>query len=452
MVAWKSSMPGDDKPVSNPYKELARRFVLTVLLGILLYRFGVFIPIPGVNVQALADLIKGDGAGSQVLKWANMFNGGAIANASVFGLGIMPYISASIIIQILGFSYPALKQLMKEGEVGRRKINQYTRYITVLICMVQGGMACYALHNQPNIVDDFGILFVTRSMLVITCGSMVLLWIGEQISKHGVGNGVSVIIMVGILAYFPGAMANIAQGSAGQPDIPKIMALLTVFLVIIASLVVITMARRRVRLEQQRRIQGNRVYGGNQTQLPLMLNHAGVIPVIFASPLLILLGMLLGMVGLGSLLDFGGPLYRYAFCAIIVFFTYFYISVTVDLNEWANNFKQGGFFIRGIKPGKNTADYLKVRLHRITFVGALSLAGVAVIPPLLGQRLLGFGQDVSQNLLGGIGLLIVVGVMLDVIQKTQSFLLAHQYQGLMNSQGGRMTLGGPAGAKPEQRF
>ncbi|MHC5067096.1 MAG: preprotein translocase subunit SecY [Planctomycetota bacterium] len=433
---------------SNPYKQLLRRFLVTIVLAVVVYRLGVVVPVPGVNIETLKEAISGgsDGAMGAVLRWANMFNGGAIANGSVFGLGIMPYISASIIIQLMAFSFPALKQLQKEGEVGRRKINQYTRYLTLAICLVQSLLAALALAKMGGgeyVVQSYGTAqFVAQAVLVITCGSMCLLWLAEQVTKHGVGNGVSVIIMVGILAGFPPAIGQMFSADA---DLPKFLMMVLLFLVIIAGMVVITQARRFINMEQQRRVQGNRAYGGAQTKLPLMLNQAGVIPVIFASPIMVVLGLALGYVALGGLADQSGPGYRYLFAAMIVFFTYFYISITVDLNEWSNNFKQSGFFIRGIKPGRNTVEYLRRILMRITLVGAISLAVIAIVPSLLGG-MIGLSDLVAQMVLGGVGLLIVVGVSLDVIQKVSAFLLAHQYQGMMS--GPQAGNAGASGGKP----
>lgn len=429
----------------NPYRQLLKRFGFTLMLGVLVYRFGARVPVPGINVDALRDRISGGGAGDgvadQALRWANMFNGGTIANGSVFGLGIMPYISASIIIQLMAFSFPALKALQKEGEVGRRKLNQYTRYVTLGICTIQALIAALALARMDGGAflepDTNQVLFVSQMVLVVTCGSMVLLWLAEQITKHGVGNGVSVIIMIGILAGFPPAVREMI----GDPntDLADFLLLAGVFVTIVSGMVIVTQARRFLNMEQQRRVKGNQVYGGANTKLPLMLNQAGVIPVIFSSPVMVILGMAASGIGLSGLLEHGGPGYRYVFALMIVAFTYFYISITVDLNDWANNFKQSGFFVRGIKPGRNTVSYIHRILMRITFVGAISLAVITILPSALGTAL-GLSSTVSQMVLGGVGLLIVVGVSLDVIQKVSAFLLAHQYQGMM--------AGGGPGGKP----
>jgi len=436
----------------NPYRQLAKRFLITFLLGVLVYRLGVVITIPGIDKEVLDASFKGSGGPiGALLRYADMFNGGAIANASVFGLGIMPYISASIIFQLLIFSFPALKQLQKEGEVGRRKINQYTRYATVLICLVQSAIGAAALTNIANPIEEGGDprelvsmtphwVFVIQSMLVITTGSMVLLWLAEQITKFGIGNGVSVVIMVGILSSMPGAFHQMIQNDSA--NLPLFLGVAAIFVAIIAGMVVLTMARRRINLEQQRRIQGNRVYGGGQTQLPLMINQANVIPVIFASPVITVLAFAAGGMYLGGLIDQGSVGYRYLFAALIIFFTFFYISITLDLKEMANHFKQAGFFVRGIRPGHNTVEYIKYRLDRITFVGAFSLAFIAIMPGLLASGL-ELPENVAYALLGGVGLLIVVGVSLDIIQKTYSFLLAHQYGDLAGGPGA----GGPGGGK-----
>jgi len=437
----------DPEATSNPYRELAKRFFITFLLAVVVYRIGIVVPVPGIDVAELQDKIQGtteDGSAvGSVLKMANMFNGGALANGSVFGLGIMPYISASIIFQLLAFSMPALKALQKEGEVGRRKIQQYTRYMTLAICLVQSIVAAIALQSTGFVRADVDpVMFIVQSALVVTTGSMVLLWIAEQVTKFGVGNGVSVVIMISILAGFPSAIDSIMNNTETDTLLSTLLGLLILFALIIAFMVAVTMARRIIHLEQQRRVQGGRQYGGGQTKLPLMLNHAGVIPVIFAQPVMMVLGLVLAnLLGL-RLVQSGEAGYRYLLIALVVFFTFFYISITIDLNEWANNFKNGGFFIKGVKPGKNTADYLRYRLTRLTFVGAISLAAITIVPQMLGTEVLQIDQQASMLLLGGIGLLIVVGVSLDVIQKVTSFLLAHQYQGLMSKNTGA---GGPKG-------
>jgi preprotein translocase subunit SecY len=425
---------------SNPTRELLRRFFVTFLLGVIVFRLGSYIPIPGVDAKALQDFVTGgDSSGDPVaaiLKWANMFSGGALAQASIFGLGITPYISASIIFQLLTYSIPSLKALQKEGETGRRKINQYTRYATLVIATVQSLIAAIALYHATvsidgrdvKLVQDLGFWqFVPGAMLVIVTGCMLILWISEQITRYGIGNGVSVVIMIGILAFIPSAL-----GGAGE-DLTAWIVHIAFALALIAGIVVVVQALRRVNLEQQRRVLGNKVYGGAQTSLPLKLNQANVIPVIFASPVMVLIGMAFAnpwgaSIGLDLLLAQSTPLYNYVFALLIIGFTYFYISITFDLNDMSNHFKQAGFFVRGIKPGKNTVDHLATILKRITFVGAIFLAVIAILPNIIGGA--SGTQRGAALLLGGTGLLIVVGVMLDVMQKVSAFFLAHQYRGL----------------------
>jgi len=427
---------------SNPVRELMRRFFITFLLGVVVYRLGVFVPIPGVEFQALNHLVGGDNdsALGKILAYADMFNGGAIANASIFGLGIMPYISASIIMQLLTTSFPALKQLQKEGEGGRRKINQYTRYATLVLCLIQAAMASMALYNVEEgtlVSSDYTrSQFIIQSTLVITTGSMVLLWLSEQITKFGIGNGVSIIIMIGILSSIPRAFS----GFEGQ--LPEYLLVIALSIAIIAAIVVVVLAVRKIPLEQQRRIQGNKVYGGAATTLPLKLNQANVIPVIFASPVMVVLGYVaaLPLLQAGSFLGYGTPGYRYVFAALIIAFTFFYISITFDLNDLANHFKQAGFFVRGIKPGRNTVEFLRFHMLRITFVGAVFLAAIAIVPELIGESILGAG---GHSLMQGTGLLIVVGVSLDIMQKVASFFLAQQYQGL-GAAAGAPANGGPS--------
>ena len=424
-----------DDPSESPVRELLRRFLVTFILGVVVYRLGVFITIPGVDPSVLKAKVAGAGDGdllSSIIAVADMFNGGAIMNSSIFGLGITPYISASIILQLLTYSMPALKAIQKEGEGGRRKINQYTRYATLAICSVQAVMAAFALTSinhdgHPLVTMENKTLFVAQAALVITTGSMVILWIAEQITKFGIGNGVSVVIMISILASLPAAFHG------GDAGLPYYLGLVAVSMAIIAGIVVVVQAVRRINLEQQRRVQGNKVYGGAQTSLPLKLNQANVIPVIFAQPVLMVLGILVGSVLIGTpfahLVDWGTPLYRYLFAGLIVGFTFFYISITFDLYDLANHFKQAGFFIRGIRPGKNTVDYLGFHLKRITFIGAMFLAIIAILPEILEQNF-GLSGSGGRMLMGGTGLLIVVGVSLDIMQKVGAFFLAHQYRGL----------------------
>ncbi len=424
-----------DDPSESPVRELVRRFLITLFLGVVVYRLGIFIAIPGVDVSLLKAKVAGTGDGnviSSIIAFADMFNGGAIMNASIFGLGITPYISASIILQLLTYSMPALKAIQKEGEGGRRKINQYTRYATLAICSVQAILAAIALTNVnhdglPLVTMTNKTLFVAQAAVVITTGSMILLWIAEQITKFGIGNGVSVVIMVSILSALPAAFHG------GDAGLPYYLGLILVSLSIIAGIVLVVQSVRRINLEQQRRVQGNKVYGGAQTSLPLKLNQANVIPVIFAQPVMMALGILAtavgGSVGLDHLVSWGTPLYRYLFAAMIIGFTFFYISITFDLYDLANHFKQAGFFIRGIRPGKNTVDYLAFHLKRITFIGAIFLAVIAILPEILEQNF-GLSGRGGRMLMGGTGLLIVVGVSLDIMQKVGAYFLAHQYRGL----------------------
>jgi preprotein translocase subunit SecY len=425
--------------VESPVKELVRRFLVTFVLGVVVFRLGTFVPIPGVDALALKAMITGAGDSGNPLNamiaYANMFNGGAIQQASIFGLGITPYISASIIMQLMAFSIPALKALQKEGETGRRKINQYTRYLTLAIAIVQSLIAALALAKYTG--SNGALLltadaaanhawFIAQAVLVITTGSMLILWIADQITRFGIGNGSSIVIMIGIMAYLPTAFTH------ESADLAALLGLLAVSLAIIAAIIVVVQAVRRVNLEQQRRVQGNKVYGGAQTTLPLKLNQANVIPVIFASPVIMVVSMLasnwLSGIGMDQFMAYGNPGHRLVFGALIVAFTYFYISITFDLNDLTNHFKQAGFFIRGIRPGKNTVDYLNGIMTRVTFVGAVFLALISILPETLANSF-GLGGGRGAVLLGGTGLLIVVGVCLDIMQKVSSFLLAGRYGG-----------------------
>jgi preprotein translocase subunit SecY len=308
-------------------------------------------------------------------------------------------------------------------------------------------LALSAQHEGGKVLVNMEprLLFVAQSVLVITTGSMVLLWLAEQITKFGIGNGVSVIIMVGILSSIPAAMSGM------EPDLGQYLSVALVSLAIIAGIVVVVQATRRINLEQQRRVQGNKVYGGATTTLPLKINQANVIPVIFASPVIMVLGLMMKPLGFEQLFSYDSPIYRYTFAGLIIAFTYFYISITFDLNDLSNHFKQAGFFIRGIKPGKKTVDYLAYHLVRINFVGAIFLAVIAIMPQILGD-IFHIGGRGGRFLLGGTGLLIVVGVMLDVIQKVGSFFLAQQYQGLSGTGSASSGLGTPSLKKTAKRF
>ena len=434
----------------SPVRELLRRFLITFFLGMVVYRFGTYVPIPGVSVEVLGKLVTDSGSTiGAILRYADMFSGGAIQNASIFGLGVTPYISASIIIQLLTYSIPALKALQKEGEGGRRKLNQYTRYATLLICLVQATIASIALANYTVNVEHQGETsllqqgydkwtFIATAVMVITTGSMAILWIAEQITRHGIGNGVSIIIAIGIIAYMPSALSGIGT------DLVKVLMVAGVCLVLIAAIVVVVQAVRRIGLEQQRRVQGNKIYGGAQTTLPLKLNQANVIPVIFASPVIIVINVLvswqvIAWLGLDQMFSYGNVGHRYLFAGLIIFFTFFYISITFDLKEMSSHFKQSGFFVRGIRPGQNTVDYLQAILTRITFVGAIFLALIAIMPEIIGSTM---GQTHSNLLVGGTGLMIIVGVTIDVMQKVGTFFLAQQYRGL-GDEGGKK----PPGSK-----
>ena len=416
--------------------ELKKRLWFTVFV-LIVYRLGTYVPIPGIDPQILEQIFEQNRGG--ILGMFDMFAGGALSRMTIFALNIMPYISASIIIQLMTTVSDRLAQLKKEGESGRKKMNQYTRYGTVLLATIQGYAIAVGLENMSagsgSAVIDPGTYFRFTAVVTLTGGTIFLMWLGEQITARGVGNGISLIIMAGIVANLPAALASTLElGRTGALSVTFILLLLVMAVAIITLIVFVERAQRRILVQYPKRQMGQRTFGGESSHLPLKLNTAGVIPPIFASSLLLLpitianftAGNAPGfMTTVTAMLGRGQPLYLALYGLLIVFFCYFYTSVVFNPEDTADNLKKYGGFIPGIRPGKNTANYLDFVLTRLTTVGSIYLVLVALLPEVLISR---YGVPFY---FGGTSLLIVVTVTLDTVMQIQSHLLAHQYEGLI---------------------
>ena len=416
--------------------ELKRRiwFTLAVLL---IYRFGTYIPVPGIDPNILADVFRSQQGG--ILGMFDMFAGGALGRMTIFALNVLPYISSSIIIQLMTTVSPRLEQLKKEGEQGRKKINQYTRYGTVALATVQSYGIAVGLESMGgsggSAVIEPGLFFRLTTVVTLTGGTIFLMWLGEQITARGIGNGISLIIFAGIVANLPAASAQTLElGRTGAISSLLIIALLIMVFGVIALIVFVERAQRRLVVQYPKRQVGNRMFGGENSHLPLKLNTAGVIPPIFASSLLLLPttgAAFASSQGPGWLLDLtaflghGQPGYILFYMAGIIFFCFFYTAVVFNPNDTADNLKKYGGFIPGIRPGANTAEYLDYVLTRLTTVGAAYLALVCLLPEIL------ISQYSIPFYFGGTSLLIVVNVTMDTISQVQSHLIAHQYEGLI---------------------
>jgi preprotein translocase subunit SecY len=415
--------------------ELRQRILFT-LGALIVYRLGTWIPIPGIDPHILASVFQKTGGG--LLGMFDMFSGGALRRMTIFALNIMPYISASIILQLLTSVVPSLEALKKEGESGRKKINQYTRYTTVLIAAVQAYGIAVGLEGAnsggSSAVFDPGLFFRFTTVVTLVGGTLFLMWLGEQITARGVGNGTSLIIFSGIVANLPNAIAQMLELSRTGALSPAFIVLLLIGgVVVVAGIVFMERAQRRILVTYPKRQQGSRVYGGESTHLPLKLNTSGVIPPIFASSILLLPVTLAGFASGGSdilttitaLLGRGQPLYLLLYVSLIVFFAFFYTAVVFNPADTADNLKKYGGFIQGIRPGKSTSEYLDYVLTRLTVLGATYLAVICVLPEILISR---FSLPFY---FGGTSLLIVVTVTMDTVTQIQSHLLAHQYEGLI---------------------
>tara|TARA_Y100000814_G_scaffold291187_1_gene267088 strand:- start:711 stop:2051 length:1341 start_codon:yes stop_codon:yes gene_type:complete len=416
--------------------ELKKRLWFT-LGALIVYRLGTYIPLPGIDPIILQDIFKQQAGG--ILGMFNMFAGGALGRMTIFALNIMPYISAAIIMQLMTAISPSLSQLKKEGEQGRKKINQYTRYGTVLIAAAQAYGIAVGIEgmtgSQGSAVTDPGIFFRFTTVITLVGGTIFLMWLGEQVTARGVGNGISLIIFAGIVAELPSALAaTLELGRTGAMSSGLIGLLLVGAIGVIYGIVFVERAQRRVVVQYPKRQQGNKMYGGESSHLPLKINTSGVIPLIFASSLLLMpITVIQLSAGSGpeflttitSFLGRGQPGYLIIFSVLIAFFAFFYTAVVFNPEETAENLKKNGGFIPGIRPGNNTSQYLDFILTRLTVVGAIYLVAVAILPELLIARL------AVPFFFGGTSLLIVVSVTLDTVAQVQSHLLAHQYEGLI---------------------
>jgi preprotein translocase subunit SecY len=416
--------------------ELKKRLWFT--LGCLVvYRFGTYIPLPGIDPVIMAQIFEQNSGG--IMGMFNMFAGGALKRMSIFALGILPYISASIIMQLMTAVSPTIEQLKKEGEVGRKKINQYTRYLTVVLSAFQGyglavGLEAMSGPSGSAVVDP-GWYFRFTAMITIVGGTLFLMWLGEQITARGVGNGISLIIFTGIIAQLPAALAKTLElGRTGAISTVLIIFLLLMAVAVVTFIVFMERAQRRILVQYPKRQQGNRMFGGESSHLPLKINVSGVIPPIFASSLLLMPATMASFGGAGgpewlatiaALLGRGQPLFLLLYVGLIVFFAFFYTSIVFNPQDTAENLKKHGGFIPGIRPGQRTAEYLDYVLTRLTVVGAAYLSVVCILPEIL------ISQYAVPFYFGGTSLLIVVSVTMDTTAQIQSHLIAHQYEGLI---------------------
>jgi len=435
----------------NIFKIPELRNKLLFTLGMLAaYRIGFYVPVPGVDQAAMSGL-EGGGLGD-LMHYFQLFTGGNLSQSTIFGLGIMPYISASIILQIMVTVVPALEKLSKEGETGRRKINEYTRYGTVLLCIINAVIWMRYLASQGFIFPQFegSFFYMLMAVVILTTGTLFLMWLGEQIDEYGIGNGISLIIMAGIVARMPHAFIymwdnTVLKGTAGpgQLDVPKIIMLLLMFVGVVAGSILIMQAQRRIPIQQAKQTRGRRVYGGQRHYLPLRVNHGGVMPIIFASSIMVFPRLIFGGIFgyfpnsfwmfMRDSFTMGQYIYTVLEIVAIYFFAYFWTTVQFRPKEMANNLRDYGSFIPGLRPGKRTADYLDRVMGRITYVGAGFLAVIAIIPTLLAESM-GIPLVVSA-FLGGTGLLIVVSVALDLVQRVEANLIMRNYKGFLGNEG-----------------
>jgi preprotein translocase subunit SecY len=420
--------------------ELKRRILITFLF-LAIYRVGVHIPTPGINGDALASFFAQ--AKGTLFSLIDMFSGGALERLSVFALGIMPYISASIILQLLTVVIPYLERLQKEGEMGRKKIVQYTRYGTVVLSMVQGFGIAIGLENMRGAAGEMIVMapgwsFRILTVITLTAGTAFIMWLGEQITERGIGNGISLIIFAGIVARMPNAIASTFELlRIGQMNVVLILALLVLMVLVVAVIIFFETGQRRLPVQYAKRIVGRKVYGGQSTHLPLKLNTSGVIPPIFASSILMFPLTIANFLpkpwlddhpwvqAILNSLGHGALLYNLLYVAFIIFFCYFYTAVTFNPNDVAENMKKFGGYIPGIRPGQKTSEYIDKVLTRITLGGAIYVAAICVLPTIL------IGKFNVPFYFGGTALLIVVGVALDTVQQIEAHMLTRHYEGLM---------------------
>ncbi len=422
-------------------QELRQRLLITLLL-VLIYRLGCYIVLPGISPAAI-DALSNFTNKTGMMQLLDMFSGGAFSQASIFALGIMPYITASIVIQLLGMVLPSFQKMQREGESGRQKLNQYTRYLTVVILCLQAPAYLLNLQyqvNQAGTAASFGAWTLIYLTIILAAGSMFIMWLGERITDRGIGNGISFIILVGIIARLPGALffeltSRLPGSTGGQGGLVMFIIEIILLFAVTVGAVLLVQGTRKVPVQYAKRIVGNRQYGGARQYIPLKVNAAGVMPIIFAQAIMFIP---ITLAGFGSqegtsgffhaLTDINGFWYNLIFFLMIVAFTYFYTAITVRPTQMAEDLKRNNGFIPGVKPGKKTAEYLDTIMSRITLPGSLFLGIVAILPAF--ARFFGISQNFAQ-FFGGTSLLIMVGVVLDTLQQVESHLMMHHYDGLM---------------------
>jgi len=418
------------KALRNAFKipELRDRIIFT-LLALIVFRLGVYIPIPGINIRSWAQFFESfrTGAVGGLFSFFDVFVGGALRQYSIFTMSVTPYINASIILQLLMAVVPKLKEIAREGEQGRKKLAKYTRYLTVLLGGLQAFMLSFAISRNPQLivpgVSPFG--FVLVSTVTLLGGTMFLLWLGERITERGIGNGISVLIFAGIVSSYPQYFGQALIGGLNALDW---IFLIVVVLAVVVGIIMVQQGERRITIQYARRISGRRVYGGQSTYIPIRVNQGGVIPIIFASAIMVIpsaLGTLTNSPTVQSLFATGSVLYLVLYAALVFFFTYFYSIVVFDVHDVSENIKSYGGFIPGIRPGKSTENHIQKILNRVTFIGALFLVIIALLPYLIRGA-------VGVNIwLGGTSALIAVGVALDVLQQIETHLIMRHYEGFV---------------------
>jgi preprotein translocase subunit SecY len=445
--------------------DLRRKVLLTIAL-LAVYRIGWQIPLPIIDQAQISEFAKSMASGSmgQFLEKVSVFSASQLTQATIFGLGIMPYISASIILQLLGTVYKPLEDLKKEGEAGRKKITEYTRYLTLVLCLLQSALYLkfMLMRGEPDLIAEefqpggngtLSFLWQMNAVLIMTGGSIFLMWLGEQIDEYGIGNGISLLIMAGIVAQMPGALFGLIGNATmrleglnygGKVGLEKIILLIIIFVAVVAGVVFITLAQRRIPTQSAKHVRGRKVYGGTRQYMPLRINQAGVMPIIFAQSLLMLPPVLLSGAGswmgngtvarfitnIGNALgNYSSMLYVLVYIGMIYFFCYFWTAITFNPKEISDNLKDSGTFIPGYRPGRRTEDYLEKVLERITYVGAGFLSLIAIVPTIITQTL--SVDYMVASFYGGTGLLIAVSVAFDLVQKIDSHLVMRNFSGLL---------------------
>lgn len=413
-------------------EELRQRILVTLGL-VLIYRLGSYVVLPGVDVEALSEAASSTES-SGIVGLINMFAGGAFLRASIFGLGIMPYITASIIIQLLGMAVPYFQKMQREGESGRKKINQYTRFLTIGVTAVQApGYIASIKSSAPNAFTDLSTAWWIQSIFILVTGTMFVMWLGERITDKGLGNGISLIIMIGIISRLPFAfLSEIKSRTAGNGGLIIFLIEIVILLLVVVGSILLVQGTRRIPVQFAKKIVGNKQYGGVRQYIPLKVNAAGVMPIIFAQAIMFIPVAITGFSGStgGVFQERYGFWYNFIFAFLIIVFTYFYTAIMVNPNQLADDMKRNGGFIPGVKPGKKTAEFIDQVMSRITLPGSIFLAGVAIMPA--------FAQKIGINssfadFYGGTSLLILVGVVLDTLQQIETYLLNRHYDGLMKS-------------------